>query len=755
MCALWLMTLVLLYNFVVPQLLVGQLKDEHVLQSLIQKVVIEGGNGDGAVSETSGLHAKVTFMQFRSPVNVRVPDTTRIFVGSYGYMDVPPLSLTGGLEAGSDVTLVVPFVVTNASAFGVQVNDFMTLQHTTIGVQVEMGSVLVTSWDIPVGGLSIDDTVVMNGLDSLAASTMTNISSNTTDGEAGLVVGGDLEVCNTAKLAAFLPYGVRFGMYVEGYRIGVTDLDLLDLRNGCFSVPVNGTIETPSNATVRAVLGRFLSRHLSGDAADVQLLGESVIDTANRYRPIPPKAAWLHDVVRQFNVTHAVPGLVGGVSTLITSMRLLELGLTLNNHTAISSSCETGMLVNVTGELVMRQPDRSFLNVTSAAQGLSNVVVSEGAGGLGALVGQLPSVPPVSSKVLANNSIAIVASWTMQHGACGAGGASAVGSIISRLFAAQSAMFSVRANAHTNLTVQGLGKDPVNVNVSDMSVNLDIPGLNGLQPPNNPVVIEADVYGGNKTAAFITGAASLNNPTSVSATIADGGLEVDVYGGKDAPALQELWLGRAFVASPLTIKPGMNNVTGVKATLMQSQYNGEARRTFLSMFARGITVHLTLHGGTHTSPLDVLAAAFPSMSTTVELPPIVSNPFISFVQISASWDSITHGEMLGKLTLDNPFSAQVTAFAVNMKVYHKGTYIGHSDYTLETPVSIAGHTAGETPWLPINVTGADVSELWALVGDIQVSTNGTISLGVGEYVEHSLYYAQSNIPASIWHKGDA
>jgi hypothetical protein len=580
------------------------------------------------------------------------------------------------------------------------------------------------------GFLSLKDMLVnvttdVKGLDGLKGAVLTEVEvpGNAPGGYgSGLSIFANGTLFNPSAISMFLG-DVDMVMYANNTFMGRVTCDDFSLNPGNNFISVHG-IMNPSNLTAAAV---FFREYLTGIDSRILIQGstgegeeggkeeESSDTSSGSISNVRFDIDWLNEAIRTLTVDALVPAKKGYHAIL--GMDVLDLALDFTTKDPMVP------LANGTMKAYYDPPfgfDFNFLNASIAmSMTFQDIDIAHMFMPWHGLTTNkedhsfVVSVESIEVKVSDSHqfSLFLLELFLTVNTTCGLHGLAA-------------------ANVDCHMGVVPMTGIPFN---NSLFVN----GTNRFQTP--PVTVDnLNLEGGEAGFAFISLDVNITNPSSASLVIGDLVLNL---------VFNDTYVGNGTIKDMKFYK-GLNSYK-VAGIFVQTEENEEASRLFLSQFIQGHPLPVQLQGSLQSTPIPLLQLAMSNLVAPAVLPGF-SQKLISYAQLIFDLSALLQGKIPAKLTVFNPFDANIAITHVHVNVVYKDSIIAliDKDFTLN-PIIAYNHTYSVTPVIQGTIEGVSIDFFRTLTGTILVTVNGTMDVLVGSGFTSTLDYVQHNVSAGF------
>ncbi|BGP22157.1 pre-rRNA processing protein [Rhodotorula toruloides] len=240
-------------------------------------------------------------------------------------------------------------------------------------------------------------------------------------------------------------------------------------------------------------------------------------------------------------------------------------------------------------------------------------------------------------------------------------------------------------------TVAGTAVGPLNLDGIAFSVSTSLLGLQGLNA-RPATVSELDVYHGFSNYLQINVNAHLYNPSNI--TIGTGNVAFGLN-------FQNQQIGTANINN-LVLAPGVN----VVPTAVHYEPHGGAAQAagqlLLENYIQDVNSSTIIQGTDSTTPIDSLKPALKTIQLGTIIPAYTQN-LITQAALTFPIDIATTDEASTKVTLQNPFTAQVNLLQVLANATYGDNYLGQVNTKPNPVFSTAGHSTATSQNLPFTL----------------------------------------------------
>ncbi|BGP00846.1 hypothetical protein RTBOTA2_002159 [Rhodotorula toruloides] len=584
-----------------------------------------------------------------------------------GQIAMPNVSLVA--DVGADLNLEAAFNVADVG----HLTDFTgyLLTEPSFTWQIYGQNLEVSALGITVGGISIMKDVVltgMNGFKNLVTIESFDLPYN--DPAGGIHLTLQTQLTNPSSVGVALA-GIGFQNFFGDTNIGPA------ASNGSFALTPKSTIQLPlvgrlipqSDPKALADVSTIFNGFVHGVPSELVVHGDSAGNTAS----------WLETGIKNLAIPVILPA--------AQNLQVIS-GININSLTLQFSQSDPWNPAFTTTDTIASfgLPFAFPVDITSLASKIYSADTGSGqrakrANGDFALL-DIPS-NPAKTDVVARTIVLAFANVPFA-------------SVDNNLFASfltqvtddVSKTFQLHGAADT---VAGTAVGPLNLDGIAFSVSTSLLGLQGLnaQPAT---VSDLDVYHGFSNYLQINVNAHLYNPSNI--TIGTG----DVAFGLN---FQNQQIGTANINN-LVLAPGVNVVP---TAVHYEPKGGDAQaagQLLLENYIQDVNSSTIIQGTDSTTPIDSLKPALKTIQLGTIIPAYTQN-LITQAALTFPIDIATTNKASTKVTLQNPFTAQVNLLQVLANATYGDNYLGQVNTKPNPVFSTAGHSTATSQDLPFTL----------------------------------------------------
>ncbi|CAG8537235.1 25963_t:CDS:2 [Dentiscutata erythropus] len=596
------------------------------------------------------------------PGQISTPNGVALTFGgaTLGTVNLPTITLTG---KRTELDITSPFTISDKDALAEFTQKF--LQADKISWSMVSPSITVSALGIDIKNISFDKNVQLNGANGFKNAV--NITSFALPGDDPK---GGISTAITATLSNPGTIGVELGELF---------FDVVSNNTKIGEVAANDVVLKPNDAISLNLNGRLIPQ-TSDDGLEViqqifnEFLAVKEIPLSTKGTDLNPPISWLVSGVRSLTIDTVLPA--QKFPPLITSISLDDLELAFTPETAYNPNTSSK---KITASLQIPQPLGFTLNISKIAQEVT-------------LDDMAKLVIPLSGAISNIDSKAHTGTVTVSYDSAPLqvfpDAHDKFNSFVKVLTLEDSIGFGLKGTteAHT-LTAVG----PIILNTIPVDVKSTLPGFQGFTTNNTPVN-SIDVISGTPQALLIDITTSLFNPSTVSTDVGDVAFDF---------IFKDQKLGFATMTG-LNIIPGVNNINATVTLAPQTPDAIQAAITMFANYIAGQKQETVIVGTENSTKVDSLKEAFSALKLQKDLLGL-DKPLIVSAFVHLNPDTINNSIASGNITMDNPFTADITLTGViNGTITFHDILLGSINQPTTPPITFIGKSKTTSP--AINTT---------------------------------------------------